>query len=1074
MATPSHHEVSKAENLDDRNHNQREIDASIDTNTGVIAWFARNSIAANLLMLFILIGGSLTALTINKQMFPQLELNWISYTAPYPGAAPQEVEEGITIKIEEALKSVQGIKRAITYSNRNYSNGWLEVELDYDPQIVLEEVKSAIDAISSFPDGMERIKIERDKFRQEVMYISLYGDLTNGELKELGRKIHNEIQQLPDISISELYSGLSYEISIEVSKDKLREYNLSFNDIAVAVRNYSRNMSAGQIRATNGYINLRVENQAYRGYEFEQVPVITLEDGTKVLLGEVATISDGFEEGLQYSKFNGENSVTLFIGASEIQSITDIADTVNTYVDEKSASLPVGVKLETWVDMTYYLNGRLNMMLDNMKSGAVLVFLMLALFLRVRLAFWVMMGLPVCFLGTLFLMPMEFINITINVISLFAFILVLGIVVDDAIVMGESAHDEIEEYGHSTENVIRGVKRVAMPATFGVLTTIAVFVPFLFGEGPSSAIGKAIGGVVIFCLIFSLVESKLILPAHLVKMKIKVFNPKNPLDRARRFIDIKLQGFINHIYKPALALFLEYRYAVLMFFISLMLLSAGLYSGGFVRYIGQPKIPHDFPRINVEMNINASEKATLETLLNIQSHILKVDKAVQSKYGISMISDMQVELRSRTTGQVMVKLTVPEDRPMNTFELADMWRQAIPQYPGVKLLEIKDDFFGGGRDDGDVAFRLGSQNDAQLFAAAQALKQKLNTVKGVGDVNDSRQTSAKEVQFTLKPLAYSMGLSLADIASQVNYSFYGLEAQRILRDSEEVKVMVRYPLAQRSSVGHVNDVVIQAPNGAELPLSELAEVTLTDGVTRIRRENGNRTINVWGSVDSEQVEPFEVAKDIRDNFIPELLKKYPAVNSELSGKIQDEMDGVSDKIRDALISFMVIFSLLAIPLKSYSQAVMIMTVIPFGIIGAVFGHFILGMDLSVLSVFGILAAAGVAVNDSLVMVDYVNNARKRGEPLKDAVMHAGTKRFRAIMLTSLTTFIGLVPIIYFETSAQAQIVIPMAVSLSFGVLFATIVTLVFIPSLYMIIEDIRGVLTRLKFKKHNAEATIKS
>ena len=382
--------------------------------------------------------------------------------------------------------------------------------------------------------------------------------------------------------------------------------------------------------------------------------------------------------------------------------------------------------------------------------------------------------------------------------------------------------------------------------------------------------------------------------------------------------------------------------------------------------------------------------------------------------------------------------------------------------------------FGGGREDGDVAFMLESIDDAQLLAAANELKDKLNTVKGVGDINDSRQTSAKEVQFTLKPLAYSMGISLADIASQVNYSFYGLEVQRILRDSEEVKVMVRYPLAQRSSVGHVDDVLIQAPNGAELPLSELAEVTLTDGVTRIRRENGNRTINVWGKVDAEQVEPFEVAKDIRDNYIPKLLKKYPAVNSKLSGKIQEEMDGVADQIRDALISFMVIFSLLAIPLKSYSQAVMIMTVIPFGIIGAVFGHFLLSMDLSVLSVFGILAAAGVAVNDSLVMVDYVNNARKRGEQLKDAVIHAGTKRFRAIMLTSLTTFIGLVPIIYFETSAQAQIVIPMAVSLSFGVLFATIVTLVFIPSLYMIIEDIRDVLTRLKFKKHNTEETIKS
>jgi len=1039
-----------------------QVDESIDTNVGIIAWFARNAIAANLLMIFILVGGFLTIQTINKQMFPQVEINWISYAAPYPGAAPQEVEEGITIKIEEALETVQGLKRVITYSNRNFSNGWFEVELDYDPQVVLEEVKSAIDSIASFPDGMERIKVEREKFRQEVMYISLYGDLTNGELKELGRKVHDEIQQLPHVNISELYAGLGYEISIEVSKDKLREYGLSFRDVANAVRNYSRNMSAGQIRAENGYINLRVENQAYRGNEFEQIPVITLEDGTKISLGEVATIIDGFEEGLQYSKFNGKNSITIFIGAANNQSITNVASVINKYVDDKAETLPQGVKLETWVDMTYYLEGRLNMMLDNMKSGAVLVFLMLALFLRVRLAFWVMMGLPVCFLGTLLLMPMEFIDVTINVISLFAFILVLGIVVDDAIVMGESAHEEIEEHGHSTENVIRGVKRVAMPATFGVLTTIAVFLPFLFGEGPSSAFGKAIGGVVVLCLIFSLIESKLILPAHLVKMKIKDFNPKNPLDRIRAWVDTKLKAVIENKYRPLLAICLEYRYAVLMFFISLMLLSAGLFSGGFVRFIGQPKIPHDFPRISIEMNVDASEKATLSTLLNIESILYKIDNDIKAEYGTSMISDMQVDLRSRTNGQVMVKLVIPKDRAINTFELADLWRKAIPNYPGVKSLTISDNLFGGGRDDGDIAFKLESQNDDQLLAAAKDLKEKLNSLKGVGDVNDSRQTSAKEVQFELKPLAYSLGLTLADIASQVSYSFYGLEAQRILRDSEEIKVMVRYPLDQRSSVGHVEDVLIQAPNGAELPLSELAEIKLTDGVTRIRREDGNRTINVWGSVDAEQVEPFEVAKDIRDNYIPQLLKKYPQIRSEVSGRIQEEMDGVADQMRDGIISFMVIFSLLAIPLKSYSQAVMIMTVIPFGIIGAVFGHLVLGMDLSVLSVFGIMAAAGVAVNDSLVMVDYVNKARKRGERLKDAVMHAGTKRFRAIMLTSATTFIGLVPIIFFETSAQAQIVIPMAVSLSFGVLFATIVTLVFIPSLYMIIEDIRQFFQRKK------------
>jgi multidrug efflux pump subunit AcrB len=1056
----SSHDNITNEKSDSDNLNRSHDD--IDTHTGLIAWFARNSVAANLLMIFILVGGFLTINTINKQMFPQVQINWISFSAPYPGAAPQEVEEGITIKIEEALETVQGLKRVITYSNRNYSNGWFEVDLDYDPQLVLEEVKSAIDSISSFPEGMERIKVEREKFRQEVMYISLYGDLTNSELKELGRKIHDEVQQLPFVNISDLFSGLGYEISIEVSKDKLREYNLSFSDVANAVRGNSRNMSAGQIRAENGYINLRVENQAYRGHEFEQIPVITLEDGTKVLLGELATIIDGFEEGLQYSKFNGKNSVTIFIGAADNQSITDVAAVVNKFVDEKSATLPQGVQLETWVDMTYYLEGRLTMMMDNMKSGAVLVFIMLALFLRVRLAFWVMMGLPVCFLGTLLVMPMEFVNVTINITSLFAFILVLGIVVDDAIVMGESAHEEIEQYGHSTDNVIRGVKRVAMPATFGVLTTIAVFIPFVIGDGPESAFGRSIGFVVIFCLIFSLIESKLILPAHLVKMKIKAFNPKNPLDRVRAWIDQSLKYFIENKYRPSLALFLEYRYAVLMFFISIMLISAGLFGGGLVRYVGQPKIPHDFPRITVEMNVDASEKATLSTLLSIQTVINRIDKEIETEQGQAMISDMQVDLRSRTRGQIMVKLVDPELRVMDTFALADKWRNAIPSYPGVKSLTISDNLFGGGRDDGDIAFRLESQNDEQLLLAARELKAKLNTLKGVGDVNDSRQTSAKEVQFELKPLAYSMGLTLADIASQVAYSFYGLEAQRILRDSEEIKVMVRYPQSERSSIGHVDDVMIKTPNGAELPLSELAEIVLTDGVTRIRRENGNRTINVWASVDADQVEPFEVTKDIRDNFVPQLLRKYPLVKSEVSGRIQEEMESAGEQFRNFMISLMVIFSLLAIPLKSYSQAVMIMIVIPFGVIGSVLGHLILGMDLNTFSIFGILAAAGVVVNDSLVMVDYVNKARKRGESLKNAVMHAGTKRFRAIMLTSITTFVGLVPIVFFETSMQAMIVIPMAVSLSFGVLFATVVTLVLIPSLYMIIEDIKSVLSRKK------------
>ncbi|OUS23850.1 acriflavin resistance protein [Thalassotalea sp. 42_200_T64] len=1036
------------------------IDANIDPKTGLISWFARNPVAANLLMIIIIVGGLLTMGTIRKQFFPQIEINWLEYRAIYSGAAPQEVEEGITIKVEEALESVQGIERAITYSARNASFGWFKVSENYDPQIVLEEVKSQIDSISSFPAGMERPTVERIKMRQEVLYISLFGNLDQKQLKELGGKIHDEIQRLPLVNISEFRSGLNYEIGIEVSKDKLREYNLSFTDVANAVRNWSRNMSAGQIRAENGYINLRVENQAYIGHEFENLPLITRTDGSTVLLGEIAKISDDFEQGIQYSKFNGKNSVTFFIGAAEDQSITDVAKVVKQYVANKQELLPEGVELETWVDMTGYLEQRLDMMVTNLLSGAVLVFLMLAIFLRVRLAFWVMMGLPVCFLGTLLLMPMEMIDVTINVTSLFAFILVLGIVVDDAIVMGESAHTEVEEKGHTVDNVIRGVKRVAMPATFGVLTTIAAFLPFTMGDGPSSAWGQAIGYVVVLCLIFSLIESKLILPAHLARMKPKIFNPKNPLDRLRAFIDRNLKTFIEHKYRPMIKKAVTYRYAVVCIFVGLILLCAGLFESGIVRFVGQPKIPHDFPRITLEMNLDSSEQATLAAIKAIEKSLYEVDAQVEQDFGIKMISDMQVNLRSRTEAMVMVKLIDPELRPINTFELAERWRANMPLIPGMKSLDTQDNLFGNDRDDGDISFRLEGSDDQQLLSASKDLKEKLNSLVGVSDVTDSRMNIAREVQFKLKPLAYSMGLTLADVASQVGHSFYGIEAQRILRDGEEIKVMIRYPLEQRSSIGHVDDVLIYAPNGAEVPLSEIADIEVTNGVSQIRRENGSRTINVWAKVDAEQTEPFKIAKDIRDNFIPKLLKQYPLVKSEVSGRIQEEIESANTQFRDFIVSLLIIYSLLAIPLKSYSQPLIIMSVIPFGIIGAVIGHMVLGMDLSILSMFGLIAAAGVVVNDSLVMIDYVNRARAAGIKTKVAVVEAGCNRFRAILLTSLTTFIGLVPIMM-ETSMQAKLVVPMAVSLGYGVLFATVVTLVLIPCLYIVIDDVKALFARI-------------
>ncbi|WP_377111293.1 efflux RND transporter permease subunit [Pseudoalteromonas sp. M58] len=1038
---------------------------------GLIAWFARNPVAANLLMIFILIGGILTAFTIRKQMFPQFESNWISVSAVYPGAAPQEVEEGITIKVEENLEGIEGIKRLITYSNRGSSQAWIEIEEQFDPQEVLDEIKVQVDSINTFPAGMERPIVRRDKYEQEVMILALYGDMSNYQLKELGNDIKDELQALPNINLVNFNGGLNYEIGIEVSPDKLRAYGLTFRDIASAVQSFSANMSAGQIRSENGYISMRVEKQAYRGSEFAKLPLITLVDGAQVYLGDVATINDGFEEGLQYSKYNGKNSLSFEVNASKDQDITDVAKVLKIYMAEKESQLPAGVKLSPIVDLTYYLEGRLDMMVDNMIWGGLLVMLVLALFLPLRLAFWVMMGLPVSFLGAFLFMPIGFLDVTINLASLFAFILVLGIVVDDAIVVGESASAEIEKHGHTLDNVVRGVKRVAMPATFGVLTTIAAFLPQTLATGPGAAFSKAIGGVIILCLIFSLIESKLILPAHIAAMKDRKPNPKNPLHRARKVMDNGLKSFVDNYYTPFVGRCIHYRYTVIVGFMCLLIVSAGMFAGGLVKFVPNPKIPHDFPRIDIEMNLASSEQATLETAKKVEQLILSVDNQLKEQYGKPMIRDLSVSLRGRTQANIMAILVEPDLRPIDTFALSALWREQMPNLPGVKTLTIQDSIMNGGRDDGDVSFKLEGKNAQVLKEVAGKLKTKLQSMEGVGDVNDSMQSATDEVQLDLKPLAYSMGLTLADVASQVSFSYYGLEAQRILREGEEIKVMIRYPEDERNSISDIDSVRIITPTGAEVPLSEVANISLVDGVNRIRRENSKRTVNVWAAVNTDQVEPFAIAQQIRDEYLPSLLKNYPGVQSNVAGRIQEEMDSADEQLRDFALSMIIIFALLAIPLRSYSQPLIIMSVIPFGVVGAMFGHMVLGMTMSSLSMFGIIAVAGVVVNDSLVMVDFVNKARAEGVAIKEAVMQAGARRFRAILLTSVTTFIGVMPIIM-ETSLQAKIVIPMAVSLAFGVLFATVITLILIPCQYVALEDLKRVIRKFRGKESTSDTKL--
>lgn len=1032
---------------------------SIDTSTGVIAWFARNPVAANLLMITLILAGLVSAFTIRKQMFPQVESTWLTVNIPYRGAAPQEVEEAITIKLEEALSSVQGIERIITYSNRGGANARIKVLDSYDPLEVLDEVKTSIDSISSFPDGMERPVVTHQRFRQEVMYISLSGDLQMKTLKDLGERIHDEIRSLPGVNISEYYSGRPYEIAVEVDRAKLREYNLTFAQVAQAIRDFSITRSAGEIRADEGFLSVRVEAQAYVGAEYEQIPVKILADGSQIRIGDIATVRDGFEEGVHYNKLDGENAVVFFVGASNDQSITDVAATLDKYLTERQTTLPQGVRLEPWVDLTYYLNGRLNMMLSNMFYGGILVFIVLSLFLRMRLAFWVMMGLPVSFLGALAFLPVSWIDVTINVASLFAFIMVLGVVVDDAIIIGESAYTEIEEKGQHIDNVIRGAKRVATPATFGVLTTMAAFMPMAMESGPNSAIPNAIGFVVVLCLLFSLVESKWILPAHLAYMHPENPHSKNRLTRTRLWVDRSLDSFVQKRYLPFMVRALRYRYTVVTIFIALLAITVTLFASGNVRFNGMPKVPHDFSMIDIEMNPTAPEQAVLESVLAIQSMIGKVSQEITDEFGGPMVEKVLVDVKSRTTASIQAKLVDPELRPMSTFDLSARWRENMPDLPGLKRLTIVDELFGGGTNDGDLSFRLLSKNETQLKAAAKELKHHLGEFKGVYEVNDSEQEAVQEVQFKLNPLAFSMGFTLADVANQAAFSLYGLEAQRIVRDRQEIRVMVRYPKNQRDHLDSVGEVLLTAPSGAEVMLQEVADINFAESTDQIYREDGDRAITVWASVNSEETQSLKVANFLKNDIFPQMAVSYPQVKFEEAGKLKDERDDLASQIRNILLILIPIYVLLALPLKSYTQPLMIMSVIPFGILGAIFGHVILGMDLSMMSVFGIFAVVGVVVNDSLVLVDFVNHAKAGGAPLKDAVMQAGQRRFRAILLTSLTTFIGLMPIIS-ESSLQAKIVIPMAVSLAFGVLFATVVTLILVPCLYLVATDIKWSLKR--------------
>ena len=1028
---------------------------------GLIRWFTYNPVAANLLMLTIIIAGAVSFFTIKRSLNPDIEPNTISVSVIYPGASPEEVERSVTVKIEERIKDIEGVSRYYSVSDESLSNISIEVADGYDVLEVMDKVQSKVDSIKSFPKEVEKPVIARETIRHRAVMIQLYGDMDELGMKTLAEKLKQEMQQDPIYGSIDILGARNYEISIEIPEEALRKYQLTISQVVQAINGSSVDIPGGRIKTDEGQILIRSSGQAYNQYDFENIVLKSFPDSSQITLGDIANIKDGFAEVDGFARFNGKPSIALAVYGGEDQDILTVAKAARNFVKQKNEELPRNVSLVVWADATYYLQSRLQMMSTNLLEGAVLVFITLVLFLDLKSAFWVIASLPVCFLGTFILMPLDPFDVSLNMISLFGFFLVLGIVVDDGIVIAESIHTQTYEYGDTLDNVVTGASAVAMPATYGVLTTIAAFAPTIFISGPYAAIPQAIGYVVIFCLTFSIIESKWLLPAHMGMTRgagrpSKLMGTvQGVLKVAQTRCDDSLTYFIEAYYRPLLSKALEHRYVTLAIFIAGLILSLGLITSGIARLAMFPDIPGDFLIAKVEMRQGSNDKQMRNALGVVEGAILKIEKDYKAKHNSEddLIQQRLVTTNDGRVGLVMLELVKNEQRNIDSDTLVNLWRKQVGEIAGTKSVTFSSVENAGSP---PLAFKVVGSDPEQLAGAANDLEKKLNDYNGVFDINNGSSDINDELHISIKPSALSLGLTLADIGTQVRQAFYGAEAQRIQRGNNEIKVMVRYPKKERHSLSSLENMYITTPAGEIVPFSSVASVDMRRGLAKRTRINGEQAVTVAARVDQEQIQPSKISDDILKNYAPKLQQKYPGVKIKLDGKSMEAQTMLAKLFVSLALALLAIYVLLAIPLGSYTQPFMIMSVIPFGMIGAIIGHVVMNVSINMLSFYGIIALAGVVVNDSLVLVSFINDAQGSGLRKHQAIIESGAQRFRAVLITSLTTFLGLAPML-FETSVQAQLVIPMAISLSYGIVFSTVITLILIPCLYQVLDDIERV-----------------
>jgi multidrug efflux pump subunit AcrB len=1044
----------------------------------IIAWFVHNSVAANLLMMILVSGGLLALPHIHQEEFPTLDIDAVQVRVPYLGAAPEEVEAAVCVRVEEAIEGTEGIDRVTSQASEGFCSVNIELVAGVDKTKIANNIKSKVDAIDAFPAETEQPITAEVSIIATVFNIAISGPADERTLKLIGQRMRDDIAALPGVSQVVLQFSRPYEISVEVSEQTLRRHGLTMASIGQVIERSSLDIPGGSIKAEGGEILLRTKGQAYRGKDFEDIVVLTRADGTSITLGEVATVNDGFEDSDLRARFDGNPAVSIKVSRVGEEDIIQISDRVKAYIEQARQEVPEGIAITIWQDESQDLVDRLEALASNARSGLLMVLLVLTLFLRFRLALWVAAGVPVALLGTVAIFPV--VGLSISTVSVMGFILVLGILVDDAIVVGERVYALEQDGSTPLEAAKIGTTDVSLPVIFGVLTTMATFIPILSIPGPMGGFYEPLAYTVIAALTFSLIESQLILPAHLAHRAVERARGKNRVMNRWLALQEQISGSLQVIatkyYQPSVSWALQWRYLTIACGVVILAITLSLFVSGRMQFQFFPPVegthlyatltmPEGTPIEDTAQAVSRIEAAGEELREELDRNLAEGEPSkiahVLSSIG-SFIPKGSIgggAASASNLAEIGIELNLPRNYSgISTTNYANRWRELTGGIPDAVDLGFTSESFGFGK---AVSIELYGKDFDELRDAAAELRVALQAYNGVMDISDSFRGGKQEVQLTLLPGARNLGLTLSDLGQQVRQAFYGYEAQRIQRGKDDIRVMVRYPEDERRSLGDLEDMRIRTPEGVEVPFSSVARVKIARGYTTIRRVDGQRVVTVTADVNRTITTPETIIRTIQSDVLPKILSHHSGVSFGLAGEAEERSESMEALLSSAMLALLVIYALLAIPLKSYLQPLIIMSVIPFGIVGAIMGHLLLGMDLVFFSLLGIVALSGVVVNSSLVLVDYINKQRKSGTELESVVSHAGSVRFRPIVLTSITTFVGLVPMMT-DTTIATSLFKPMAVSLGFGVIFGTVITLFLVPCLCLVLDDFMRFLNRGK------------